>query len=226
MHRKLVYRNSISKPFIIELFGVPASGKSSFKRIILLKLKLFDVDRLNFKMMLSDPPLVDLDYSLINTYYFNNELKGENDIRFKIKKMDFFNQKIQEDRMTLSYGKNTVNDEGLFHHFYDFWIDLGINKPNEFKKFISNRIFIYVYADNETICQNIKKRSVKFNYTWDGHLGKSDQEINELNEELNVKFRRLKSLINENGGKCIEVDTKTPLEQYTNSIHLFIKGTK
>lgn len=226
LQRKLIYRHNISSPLIIELFGAPASGKSSFKKIILLKLKLFDVKNLNFDMILTEPPLVDLDYTLLSNYYFNNELKVGSDIKLKVKKMDFFNRKIHEDRMTLFYGKNTVNDEGLFHHFYDYWIDLGKNNPSEFKKFISNRIFIYVYADNDTICKNIKNRSLQFNYTWDGHLGKTDDEIKEFNEKLNWKFKTLKSLVNENGGKCIEVDINTPLEQYIKSIQVFLKSSK
>lgn len=205
---RILRQKDISSNEVIELIGVQGSGKTYLKQKINESKGYIDSGKFRFPAVSLYSAPSPKDYSHIYNYYLSTQLVKVDGIS-RMKKLDFFNNKIFEDRLSLGQNKDVISDEGIFHHFYDCWLDLALKNADWLKEFLKDRKFIFLFPCNDTLIQNIEKRKKESNYIWDGHESKTKDQILEESQIYEQKYRKLHQVLRNEGASCLVLEGDT-----------------
>ena len=196
----------MKKKIIIEMIGMPGSGKSFVQNLILKKLKKYKIKKKNFLKQTKFKKIINfilftLNYpvfSFKNFYYIFFKLNQKN-LRFLYY---FLNEAALRISDNYSKQKIIVNDEGFFYRSLEYFTSL--NNHQNFTDYLNNipkiDILIFVNSSTENCLRRVFKRK-NHNYKY------SESE----KKNFNIKIKLIKYI-----AKFIHENKKTKIIKLNN----------
>lgn len=196
----------MKKKIIIEMIGMPGSGKSFVQNLILKKLKKYKIKKKNFFKQKKFKKIINFILFILNYPIFS--FKNFYYIFFKLnqKNSRFLYYFLNEASLRISdkYSKQRIilNDEGFFYRSLEYFTSL--NNYQNFSDYLNNipkiDILIFVNSSSENCLRRVLKRK-NHNYKY----GESEKK------NFNIKIKLIKYI-----AKFIYENKKTKIIKLNN----------